>query len=235
MTRIALIPARGGSKRIPHKNIRPFHGRPLIARSIEAAITSNLFDRIIVSTDDATIAETARAHGAEVPFVRPDTLSDDHTGTSDVVRHAIGWLADNNERPEAVCCIYATAPFLTPERLQQGWDALQGKHFAFSVTSYAFPIQRALKRTADGGVAMFQPEHLNTRSQDLEPAYHDAAQFYWGWSDKWLKGESVYGPQSAPVILPRHEVVDIDTPEDWELAERLYAVSSLSLSGRGLG
>lgn len=227
MTRIALIPARGGSKRIPHKNIRLFHGKPLIAYSIEAALTSGLFDRIIVSTDDAAIAETARHHGAEAPFVRPEALSDDHTGTGDVVRHAIRWLADIGPRPEAVCCIYATAPFLTPERLQEGWQALQGKHFAFSVTSYAFPIQRALKRTPEGGIEMFQPEHRNTRSQDLEPAFHDAAQFYWGWSEAWLRGESAYGPQSAPVLLPRHEVVDIDTPEDWELAERLYAASAL--------
>ncbi|MFT4089218.1 MAG: pseudaminic acid cytidylyltransferase [Asticcacaulis sp.] len=223
MTRIAIIPARGGSKRIPQKNIRLFYGNPMLAYSLEAAKASGLFDRIIVSTDDDAIAKLAVDYGAEAPFVRPPELSDDHTGTGDVVRHAIDWLSTQGHTPEAVCCIYATAPFLTAERLQQGWDALQGRRFAFSVTTYAFPIQRALRQTAQGGVEMFQPEHRNTRSQDLEPAFHDAAQFYWGLTEAWLNGESAYGPQSAPVILPRHEVVDIDTPEDWELAERLYA------------
>jgi len=227
--KIALIPARGGSKRIPHKNIRPFHGKPLIAYSIEAARACGLFDRILVSTDDSEIAEVAQAHGAETPFIRPPELSDDHSGTDAVVRHTIGWLSETGATPEAVCCIYATAPFLTPERLRQGWAALQGKRFAFAVTAYAFPIQRALKRTPDGGVTMFQPEHRHTRSQDLEPAFHDAGQFYWGLTEAWLNGESAYGPHSAPVILPRHEVVDIDTPEDWELAERLYAATAYNI------
>ncbi|MDC7682745.1 pseudaminic acid cytidylyltransferase [Asticcacaulis sp. BYS171W] len=225
MRRVCIIPARGGSKRIPRKNIKPFFGQPMIAYSIRAAIETDLFDHVIVSTDDAEIAGVARSFGAETPFVRPSELSNDQAGTGAVMIHAANWLTEQGERPDALCCVYATAPFLTAERLIEGWQALQGKRFAFSVTSYAFPIQRALYRTPDGGVAMFQPEHLSTRSQDLVEAYHDAAQFYWSWTEATLAGESVFSPDAAPVILPRTEVVDIDTPEDWAVAEQLYAAT----------
>jgi len=226
MQKVAIIPARGGSKRIPRKNIKPFMGRPMIGYSIQAAKDCGLFDRIIVSTDDVEIAEVAQACGAETPFMRPADLADDHAGTGAVVIHALQWLIDRGTPADACCCIYATAPLLDPARLQEGWDKLQqpGRRFAFSVTSYAFPIQRALKQTKDGSVEMFWPENLMTRSQDLEPAYHDAAQFYWGWSDAFLAGEITFSPISAPVILPRTEVVDIDTPEDWEMAELTYKV-----------
>ncbi|HEX7799022.1 MAG TPA: pseudaminic acid cytidylyltransferase [Asticcacaulis sp.] len=224
MSRIAVIPARGGSKRIPRKNIRPFHGRPMIAYPIRAALQSGLFDRIIVSTDDEEIAAVARDSGAETPFVRPPELADDHAGTGEVVVHAIRWLIDHGQPVDACCCIYATAPFLTPERLREGWRALQtrGKAFAFSATSYAFPIQRAIRLTPGGGVEMFWPQHRTTRSQDLEPAYHDAAQFYWGLGTAWLSGVDAFSEAGAAVILPRAEVVDIDTPEDWEVAEQAY-------------
>lgn len=221
--RIAVIPARGGSKRIPHKNIKPFFGEPLLSYSIRAARESGLFDHVIVSTDDAEIAEAARKFGAEVPFVRPPELSGDHIGTNAVIIHAIDWFTAQGEAPQAVCGIYATAPFLTSARLIEGWEALQGKRFAFSVTSYAFAVQRALYRTEEGGVRMFQPEHRLTRSQDLTPAFHDAAQFYWGWAEAFKNGEEIFSPQSAPVVLPRTEVVDIDTPEDWDVAEQMYA------------
>lgn len=199
----------------------------MISYSITAAIKCGLFDRVIVSTDDTEIAEVARQFGAETPFVRPEALSNDHAGTGAVVIHAIEWLTAEGMAPDAVCCIYATAPFLKPERLTEGWARLQGKRFAFSVTDYAFPIQRALRQTADGSVEMFWPENLPKRSQDLEPAFHDAAQFYWGWAEAWLNGEITFSPISAPVILPRTEVVDIDTPEDWAVAERLYAAMRL--------
>ena len=226
MKKVAIIPARGGSKRIPRKNIKPFMGRPMIGYSIQAAIDCGLFDRIIVSTDDDEIAEVSRSLGAETPFLRPADLANDHAGTGAVVIHALQWLIDAGAPADACCCIYATAPLLDPARLAEGWDKLQqpGKRFAFSVTSYAFPIQRALKQTQDGAVEMFWPENLMKRSQDLEPAYHDAAQFYWGWSDAFLKGEITFSPISAPVILPRTEVVDIDTPEDWEVAELTWKV-----------
>lgn len=224
MIKVAIIPARGGSKRIPHKNIKPFFGQPMISYSIQAAIHSQLFDRIIVSTDDPEIAEVAKFAGAETPFMRPAELADDHTGTGAVVVHALNWLKEHSWSVDAACCIYATAPLLDPERLKEGWEKLQGRRFAFSVTSFPFPIQRALRQTPDGSVDMFWPENLMKRSQDLEPAYHDAAQFYWGWTDAWLNGEIAFSPISAPVILPRTHVVDIDTPEDWEVAEVTYRV-----------
>lgn len=221
--RVAVIPARGGSKRIPRKNVKPFCGKPMIAWSIEAALASGCFDRVIVSTDDDEIAEAAAAWGAEVPFRRPAALSDDHTGTIPVIAHAIHWLRDEGQAPGAVCCLYATAPFVQAEDLRSGLSALQQEDadYAFSVTSYAFPIQRALRITADGHVAMFQPEHFSTRSQDLEEAYHDAGQFYWGRADAWCAGTPIFSERAVPVILPRHRVQDIDTLEDWQRAEWL--------------
>ncbi len=222
--KLAVIPARGGSKRIPRKNIRPFGGKPMIAWSIEAALQSGCFDQVIVSTDDAEIADVARAHGAAAPFMRPAELSDDHTGTIPVIRHAIEWFQRQGTAPEEVCCIYATAPFVRAEDIQTGLEILGTTdcEYAFSVTSYAFPIQRALRLTAAGRVEMFHPEHFNARSQDLEEAYHDAGQFYWGQSSAWLAAKPIFSPAAAPVILPRHRVQDIDTPEDWERAEWMF-------------
>ena len=225
MKKVAIIPARGGSKRIPRKNIRPFMGQPMIGYSIKAAQASGLFDSIVVSTDDEEIADVARGFGALVPFMRPGDLSNDHAGTGAVIIHALQWFIDQGTPFDAACCIYATAPFLDSERLVEGWEKLKapGKRFAFSVTSYAFPIQRALRKAGDS-VEMFWPENLMKRSQDLEPAYHDAAQFYWGWAEAFLNGEVTFSRISAPVILPRTQVVDIDTPEDWEVAEVTYRV-----------
>lgn len=222
--RLAVIPARGGSKRIPRKNIKPFCGKPMIAWSIEAAMVSDCFDAVIVSTDDAEIAETALQYGATVPFMRPDDLSDDYTGTIPVIQHAIEWHRQHGQSPEDVCCIYATAPFVRAEDIQQGLAILQerGTDYAFSITSYAFPIQRAVRITSEKRIEMFQPEHFNTRSQDLEEAYHDAGQFYWGRADAWLQGNPIFSPDSAPVILPRHRVQDIDTLEDWARAEWMF-------------
>lgn len=222
--RLAIIPARGGSKRIPRKNIKPFCGRPMIAWPIEAARKSGCFDRIIVSTDDVEIAELARKCGAEAPFVRPAELSDDHTGTIPVIAQAIQWQQQHGEAPAEVCCIYATAPFLHTEDLCRGLEILEqsGSDYAFSVTSYAFPIQRAVRITASNRVEMFYPEYFNTRSQDLEQAWHDAGQFYWGRAEAWLSGRPIFSADSVPVILPRHRVQDIDTPEDWERAEWIF-------------
>ena len=179
--KLAVIPARGGSKRIPRKNIKMFCSKPMIAWSIEAAIASELFDRIVVSTDDYEIAEVAIAYGAEVPFMRPTKLSDDYTVTAPVISHAINWHQAQGLMPELVCCIYATAPFISVIDLQRGLKILTEEtnlNFAFSVTSYAFPIQRAIKLNKEGRVEMFQHEHYYTRSQDLCEAYHDAGQFY---------------------------------------------------------
>ena len=222
--KLAIIPARGGSKRIPRKNIKLFCGRPMIAWSIDAARASGLFDHIVVSTDDIEISAVAKAYGAEVPFMRPAALSDDYTGTSSVVAHAIQWYRAQGDMPDLVCCIYATAPFVSAADLQRGLQMLadSGSDFAFSVTSFAFPIQRALKLTEEGRVQMFQPEHFNTRSQDLEEAFHDAGQFYWGRTAAWIADKPIFSTDAVPVILPRHRVQDIDTPEDWERAEWMF-------------
>jgi pseudaminic acid cytidylyltransferase len=222
--RVAVIPARGGSKRIPRKNIKEFCGKPIMAWSIDAALKSGLFDRVIVSTDDREIASTAESLGAEVPFMRPPELSDDHAGTSVVIAHALEWLRQQGMNPDLVCCIYATAPFISSDDLQLGFKLLQesGADFAFSVTSYAFPIQRAIRLTSGGRLEMFQPEHFTTRSQDLEVAYHDAGQFYWGKSHAWCSGKTIFGPNSIPIVIPRSRVQDIDTPEDWERAELMF-------------
>jgi pseudaminic acid cytidylyltransferase len=227
--RLAVIPARGGSKRIPHKNIKPFCGKPMLAWSVEAALQSGCFDQVIVSTDDAEIAEVARQCGAQVPFMRPATLSDDHTGTTAVIAHAINWFAQQGQKPELVCCVYATAPFVSAADLRQGLTVLTdtGADYAFSVTSYAFPIQRAIRITAAQPIEMFNPEHFNTRSQDLEKAYHDAGQFYWGRASAWSQGKMIFSPASMPVLLPRHRVQDIDTNEDWLMAEYLFRALDL--------
>lgn len=222
--RLAVIPARGGSKRIPRKNIKSFCGKPMIAWSIEAARVSGCFDRIIVTTDDDEIADVARKYGADVPFLRPAELSDDYMGTTPVIAHAIQWLQQHGDVPSEVCCIYATAPFVRPEDLQRGFGLLMQTHskYAFTVTSYPFPIQRAIRITKSSRVEMFAPEHFNTRSQDLEEAWHDAGQFYWGRADAWLTGIPIFSLDAVPVILPRHRVQDIDTPEDWERAEWMF-------------
>ena len=222
---VAIIPARGGSRRIARKNIRPFRGRPIIGWSIEAALESGCFDRVIVSTDEEEIAEVAIQFGAQVPFMRPPELSDDRTGTVPVIGHAIEWLESGGEHVDLACCIYATAPFLQPGDLREGQNALLASDcdYAFSVTSYAFPIQRALRLGDDGGVEMFWPEHCTTRSQDLEAAYHDAGQFYWGRPGAWKAGRAIFGLRSRPVMIPRHRVQDIDTLEDWTRAEWMFA------------
>lgn len=221
---VAIIPARGGSKRIPHKNIKEFCGRPMIAWSIEAARQSGCFSRVLVSTDDAFIAEIAKQYGAEVPFTRPAELSNDHIGTIPVVRHAVEWLIQQGQQPERACCIYATAPFICPEDIMRGLKILTDtcSDYAFSVTSYPFPIQRAIRITAHGRVEMFSPQLFNTRSQDLEEAYHDAGQFYWGRVSAWLEGKMIFSTDAAPVLLPRYQVQDIDTMEDWYRAELMF-------------
>lgn len=231
--RLAVIPARGGSKRIPRKNIKLFWGKPMIAWSIEAALQSGCFDHIVVSTDDAEIAEVARQCGAQVPFMRPAELSDDHTGTTAVMAHAINWFAAQGQTPAQVCCLYATAPFVSADDLRQGLTVLTetGCDYAFSVTSYAFPIQRAVRINEAGRVEMFNSGHFNTRSQDLEEAYHDAGQFYWGRADAWLQGRIIFSPAATPVMLPRHRVQDIDTPEDWARAEWMFKALQAQTNG----
>ena len=221
---VAIIPARGGSKRIPRKNIKLFCGKPIIAYSILAALESGLFDRIIVSTDDREIAETAVEWGADVPFTRPAELADDYTTTMAVIKHAIGWIQENEPGYEYACCIYPTAPFIREKDLREGFERLKNKevHFAFPVTSFASSIFRALKLTSDNRLGMFWPEYLNTRTQDLPEAYHDTGQFYWGKTAAFLNTDSIFEKHSSPIIIPRHLAQDIDTPEDWDLAELIF-------------
>ncbi len=222
--RVAIIPARGGSKRIPRKNIKIFAGLPIIAHSIKAAQDSELFDRIIVTTDDDEIADVARSFGAEIPFMRPKELSDDHTATIPVIAHAIQVLQANGDDIETACCIYATAPFIRSEDIIRAYHALitHHKQYAFPVTTFPFPIWRGVKRDIEGNIQMFWPEHFATRSQDLEEAYHDVGQFYWGTPDAWLSGQPIFSDAATSIVLPRHLVQDIDTPEDWFRAELMH-------------
>jgi len=222
---IAIIPARGGSKRIAKKNVKDFFGKPLIAYSIEVALASKLFDKVVVTTDDEQIAKIAKEYGAQVPFIRPAELSDDFTGTVDVVNHAIKYLENQGESYEYVCTIYATAPLLQKEYLIDGYENLKNSNAinAFSATSMPFPIQRTFKLNDEGRCEMFTPEHYMTRSQDLEESYQDAGQFYWKKQGQ-KSDEIMFGQDSIPIILPRYLVQDIDTFEDWERAEIMYKV-----------
>ena len=222
--KIAVIPARGGSKRIPRKNIRDFCGKPIIAHSIESARQTGLFDQIVVSTDDEEIAAVSRQFGASIPFMRPKEIADDFTGTNAVVKHAVQWFIAQGHDVTHACCIYATAPLIQPRYIREGHDALLASDgaFAFSVTTFDFPIQRGVRLGSDGRVDALYPEHRMTRSQDLEVAYHDAGQFYWGTARAFLDDVTLFSRQSIGVVLPRTLVQDIDTVEDWELAEFMY-------------
>ena len=224
--RIAIIPARGGSKRIPRKNIMHFNGKPMIAWSIEAAKSSGLFERIIVSTDDTEIAEVSKQCGAEVPFTRPAELSNDFAATTEVIAHAAQWTVDQGLDLESVCCIYATAPFVQVEDIKRGCEALDSGDwdYAFTVTDFAAPIFRSFKQTEQGGLEMFFPEHFGARSQDLPVALHDAGQFYWGRPEAWIQGKRIFDHRSKPILIPRWRVQDIDTLEDWDRAEILAPV-----------
>lgn len=198
----------------------------MIGWSIEAALASGCFDRIIVSTDDAETAEVARAHGAEVPFMRPSELSGDHTGTTPVLVHAIEWMAQQVCPVEFACCLYATAPFVQAQDLSQGLEVLQfsGAQYAFAVTNFSAPIQRSFRITDQQRIEMFNPAQFNTRSQDLEEAYHDAGQFYWGRSEAWLSATPLFSEFSTPIKLPRYRVQDIDTVDDWIRAEMMFEI-----------
>jgi len=229
---VCVIPARGGSKRIPRKNIREFCGKPMIAWSIEAAQASGCFDQIIVSTDDVEIADVALRWGAEVPFMRPAELADDFAGTMPVIAHAVHWYQHYGQDLKAVCCLYATAPFAKPADIKQGLEMLMKvaiDRFVFTATAYASPIQRALRLDQGSGeVYMWQSEHYSKRSQDLEPAYHDAGQFYWARPQAWLASLNIF-EGSMPLLLPRWRVQDIDSHEDWAYAELMRRALSLEV------
>jgi len=223
---ICVVPARGGSKRVPRKNIKAFNGKPIIAYSIEAALESNCFDQVIVSTDDNEIAEVAKKYGAKVPFIRPAELSNDYAGTISVIKHTIEWLENHGNAIDNVCCLYATAPFIQSQTIFEAFQQLQESKadYCFSVTSFVFPIQRSIRITQGGKVDMFYPENFDARSQDLEEAYHDAGQFYWGKAQAFKDELPIFSETASPYILPRYLVQDIDTLEDWTRAELMHQV-----------
>ena len=223
--KIAVIPARGGSKRIPNKNIKPFLGKPIITYPIDSALASQQFESVIVSTDCGRIAEIARDAGAEVPFTRPSELADDLTGTTPVVGHTINWFEQNVGEVTGVCCIYPTAVFLSPNMITEGWHRLQESNtdLLITVTEFEFPIQRALNINENGYLVATDPDNFHKRSQDLAPTFHDAGQMYWG------KGQAFRGlslnMNSVPMILPRWNAQDIDTLEDWGMAEKFFSMT----------
>ena len=223
---VAIIPARGGSKRIPNKNIKDFAGRPVIAYSIEAARKSGIFDRIIVSTDSEMIAEAGIKFGAEVPFLRPANLSDDYTPTAPVIEHAVNWLNMNGPKVGYGCCIYPAVPFIRSQNIKEGFSVLTDNKakLAFSMTTFDFCVFRGMKLSQDGHLEFLWPENELKRSQDLPTAYHDAGQFYWFESETFLEKKKLFDSNAMPVIVPRYLVQDIDTPEDWEVAEIIYEV-----------
>lgn len=225
--KIAVIPARGGSKRIPRKNIKHFAGKPMIAYAIGIAQSSGLFDHIVVSTDDGEIGRAATECGAEVPFVRPAELADDHTPTVPVIAHAIGACQALGWQVAQVCCIYPAVPFLQGADLVEALCMLEKNDggYVFPVTAYPSAIQRALRQLPDGLMGPFYSQYATTRTQDLEPAFYDAGQFYWGFAQTWLEGKIIH-KHGAGFVIPSWRAVDIDTIEDWRRAELMYAAFS---------
>lgn len=228
--RIAVIPARGGSKRIPRKNIRNFCGKPIIAYTIKALQESGVVDKIWVSTDDEEIAEVAKSFGAEIPFWRPKELSDDITRTVPVVAHAVQVMIDRGLKPSTVCCAYATAPLMQPNDLKIAWEKLVATNweFVFPAIRFSYPIWRSFSVDEKGRLITFYPDKIKFRSQDLPVACHDAGQFYWASADIWLKtlpvGDMLSTKNSTVIELPAWRAIDIDDEDDWKRAEYLYKV-----------
>lgn len=224
MSNLAIIPARGGSKRIPRKNIKLFLGKPIIAYSIEAAINSGLFNEVMVSTDDAEIAEIAIQYGAKVPFMRSDKMSNDFATTFDVVEEVINSYKEKEIEFENVCCIYPCAPFVIEQKLEEAYDLFVKEHFdaVFPVMQFGFPIQRALQMDDFGKISFFYPENALTRSQDLLPSFHDAGQFYWMNVASCMEQQKIITANTGSIIITELEGQDIDNEVDWKLAELKY-------------
>ena len=222
--KICIIPARGGSKRIRKKNIKLFNGKEIIYYSIKCALNSKLFDRVIVSTDDPEIASVSRKYGAEIPFIRPKNISDDKTGTGEVIKHAINYVQKEGILTFDVCCIYATAPFIQTKDLIDAYKIFKTKKwdFVFPATEFNYPIFRSFEKLKDSSIKMFYPKFYNSRSQDLKTAYHDAGQFYWGKQQAWKTGAKFFSNKTTFLQIPNWRVNDIDTIEDWKRAEIIY-------------
>jgi N-acylneuraminate cytidylyltransferase len=225
MRALAVIPARGGSRRIPRKNVRPMSGRPLLAWAVDLCLGSGLFTEVIVSTDDDEIAEVARAAGARVPFRRPADLADDHASTVSVITHAVSWIDAEQGPLDAACCVYPAAILVSAHDLSGARDLLErtDRPYVASVTEYPYPIQRALERDDAGRLSFVDPSAAESRTQDLAPRWHDAGQFYWGRWAAWTEGLPIL-PHAAGYPLPAGSVVDIDTETDWERAAGLHAL-----------
>jgi pseudaminic acid cytidylyltransferase len=222
---IAVIPARGGSQRIPRKNVRAFCGKPMIGWTIEVALDAGIFDRVLVSTDDDEIAATAIRAGAECPFVRPASLADHHTGMTAVVAHATRWALDAGWAVNEVCCLHAASPFMAAADLRRGLDALRGGEWAFTIAAAPLPpvIYRSFRQQPGGGLEMLFPEFFSTRSQDLPRVLHDAAQFYWGRADAWLAERRLFDAATCPIVVDADRVLDIDEVDDWMRAEDMFS------------
>lgn len=225
MANVAIIIARGGSKRIPRKNIKMFRGKPIIAYSIETALNSGLFDYVMVSTDDDEIEVISKRAGAEIPFKRSTKTSDDLSTTADVISEVLNDLTTNEKQFENACCIYPTAPFISKESLSAAYDQLVKNKFdtVFPVCAFSYPIQRALQ-IKDAKVSMIIPENINKRSQDLQTTYHDAGQFYWLNISSFLKEKKLFTQNSGSIVLNEMQVQDIDTETDWKIAELKHAL-----------
>jgi N-acylneuraminate cytidylyltransferase len=228
--RVAVIPARGGSKRIPRKNIRQFAGKPIIIWPIKVALSSGLFDQVVVSTDDAEIAEVARAAGALVPFTRPENLSDDYADTKSVIRHAISELKLENELEVQVCCIYPTSVFANAQILNEGLEKLVSSNckFVLSVTSVDPSVYRAFTKTPEDRITMLFPDNYAKRTQDLPNLYCDAAQFYWATVAAWQSDLNIFGADSIGVFIDPSRVQDIDNEPQWLAAEQIFEEFSKS-------
>ena len=229
--KLCVIPARGGSKRIPRKNIKVFSGEIIIGYSIKAALESKFFDKVIVSTDDLEIADIAKSFGANVPFLRPKELATDHVDTLTVIKHAIEWFENQSFSPTEVCCLYATAPFVSPYTIKRAYEQkkLTKADYCLVATSFPSPIHRAIKITNENRIKMINPEHVKSRSQDLEKFYHDAGQFYWGNAEAFKLMKPIISKNTTPYIVPRYLAQDIDTLEDWKYAELIF--NSLKING----
>lgn len=225
MKNIAIITARGGSKRIPRKNIKDFLGKPIIAYSIETALKANLFEEVMVSTDDEEIAEIAKQYGAKIPFMRSAKNSDDHSTTADVIVEVLNEYKKLNKIFDYGCCIYPTAPLIQASKLQEAYALLQSQNAdsVIPIVAFSFPIQRSLQ-IQNNKLSMVEPQFLNTRSQDLPKRYHDSGSFYWFNIQKFLQKKKLITPNSCGLELSELEVQDIDNLSDWKLAELKYQV-----------
>lgn len=227
---IAIIPARGGSKRIPRKNIKNFNGKPIITWAIQLAKKSKLFDCVVVSTDDNEIKQIAEQHGAIVPFIRPSNISDDKTPTVPVISHAVKEIDKLYRNVEYACCIYPCSPFILVSDLIKSFNLLKlsGENFVYPVAEYPHSIYRSMRQSKDGKMEFLYPEYEMSRTQDLEVTFHDTGQFYWGKAEAWRKLRKMH-TDGVGMKIPYYRVIDIDTEDDWKRAELFFSLNSLKV------